>query len=331
MEEIGMALVETESDRLAARDAEEPSIGVVICAYTEARWPELEKAVRSVQRQSRPARELVVVIDHNEQLLARARAAFLGARVVSSTARPGLSGARNTGVAHSSTSIVAFLDDDACAARDWLETLATVFDDDRVVGAGGWIAPRWEAPDPTWLPPELYWIVGCSYQGLPPDGAELRNAIGANMAFRRAALADVGGFREGVGRVLDRPLGDEETQLGIEVRARWPHCRIVHATGARVKHSVPAQRTTWRYLLSRCWYEGRSKALLTGAVGSSSALASERTYVARALPAGFARGLRDVLRGDVSGLARAASIATALATTAAGYLFGRLAQVARSA
>ena len=82
------------------RPGEEPSIGVVICAYTEARWPELVEAVRSIVRQSRPARELVVVIDHNDLLLARARAAFPGARVIPSNGRPGLSGARNTGVSH---------------------------------------------------------------------------------------------------------------------------------------------------------------------------------------------------------------------------------------
>jgi hypothetical protein len=306
-----------------------PSIGVVICAYTEARWRALADAVRSVERQSLPAAELVVVIDHNDRLLARAQAEFAGATVVANTGRRGLSGARNTGVAHVTSSVVAFLDDDACAALDWLQALANAFDDERVIGVGGWIAPRWEDFEPRWLPPELYWIVGCSYQGLPPKGAMLRNAIGANMAFRRSALADVGGFREGVGRVHDRPLGDEETQLGIEVRALWPEARIVHVPTARVEHSVPAPRATRRYLLSRCWYEGRSKAQLTRAVGSSDALASERTYVARVLPAGFARGLKDFVRGEPGGLERAASIATALVVTAAGYLFGRLIQLTR--
>jgi hypothetical protein len=280
-----------------------------------------------VQRQSRPARELVVVIDHNDRLLARARAEFTGATVVANDGGPGLSGARNTGISHVTASIVAFLDDDACAADDWLQAIAGVFDDERVVGAGGWVAPRWESPQPRWLSPELYWIVGCSYRGLPGAGAELRNAIGANMAFRRAALAELGGFSEGIGRVRDRPLGDEETQLGIEARARWPQARILHVPAARAEHSVPAQRATWRYLVSRCWYEGRSKALLTRAVGSSAALASERIYVARVLPAGFVRGLREFIRGELAGLGRAASITAALAVTAAGYLSGRLTQL----
>lgn len=301
----------------------EVSIGVVICAYSQGRFAQLGEAVRSVRGQSLPASELVVVIDHNEALLARARESLGEARVLASAGRRGLSGARNTGLAQVTGDVVAFLDDDACADADWLAQLAGAFADAGVVGAGGWIAPRWEGAEPRWLASELYWIVGCSYRGLPPAGAELRNPIGANMAFRRSALLDLGGFHEGVGRVGDRPLGDEETELGIRARARWPQARIVHVPAARVRHAVPATRASWRYLLSRCWSEGRSKALLAQHVGAAPALASERRYAARALPAGVARGLRDALRGDAGGLGRAASIVAALAVTALGYVWGR--------
>jgi hypothetical protein len=312
--------------------AQAPSFSVVICAYSEARWERLVEAVRSLQRQSCPAREVVVVIDHNEALLARAGAALSpAARVLPSEGQPGLSGARNTGWAHTRCDVVAFLDDDACAAPDWLERLAEVFREDAgVLGAGGWVAPLWEGPEPRWLAPELYWIVGCSYRGLPSAGAEIRNPIGANMAFRRWALAELGGFREGIGRVRDRPLGDEETALGIEAHARWPEAHILHVPAARVLHAVPVQRASWRYLASRCWAEGRSKAQLAAQVGPAAALGSERGYAARVLPAGVLYGLRDGLRGDRGGFGRAASIAVALTLTALGYAVGRLVQPAKS-
>ncbi len=364
---------------LAAEPA--PSIGVVICAYSDDRWDELVDAVESVRTQSRPAREIVVVIDHNGPLLERARAAFevagegaarssegaartsegaarssegaarssegaarspAGAarssegataasrasgpvHVVASTGRPGLSGARNTGLRSLQADVVAFLDDDARADGDWLRLLAEAFADERVVGAGGWIAPRWQQGGrPRWFAPELDWIVGCSYVGLPPAGAEIRNPIGANMAFRRAALLELGGFAEGVGRVRDRPVGDEETQVGIEAHARWPSARIVHVPAARVEHAVPRARASWGYLVERCWAEGRSKAQLAGNVGTGSALASERGYAARVLSAGAMRGVKDALRGDIGGLGRAASIVLAFGVTASGYVTGRL-------
>jgi glycosyltransferase involved in cell wall biosynthesis len=74
------------------------SIGVAICAFSDARWTALQEAVASVLRQSRPPDELVVVIDHNDSLLARATDAFPEALVVASEAPAGLSGARDTGV-----------------------------------------------------------------------------------------------------------------------------------------------------------------------------------------------------------------------------------------
>jgi glycosyltransferase involved in cell wall biosynthesis len=69
-------------------------VSVVICAHTERRWEDLSKAVRSVQSQSRPAHEIVVVVDHNPSLLQRARERISGADVVENHEAPGLGGAR---------------------------------------------------------------------------------------------------------------------------------------------------------------------------------------------------------------------------------------------
>ena len=54
------------------------NISVIICTYTESRWDELLAAVSSVQRQSIPLQEIIVVIDHNPGLLARVRAQLEG-------------------------------------------------------------------------------------------------------------------------------------------------------------------------------------------------------------------------------------------------------------
>jgi hypothetical protein len=64
--------------------------------------------------------------------------------------------------------------------------------------------------------------------------------------------------------------------------------------------------------------------VLSGIHGSDHALASERDYVARVLPAGVARGLIDALRGDPAGVGRSVSIVLGLAVTVAGYAVGRL-------
>ena len=310
----------------APRSASVPTVSVVICAYTVRRWQALLEAAESVARQTHRALETIVVIDHEQELLGRARATLAEARVIENTGPQGLSGARNSGVDAASGEIVAFLDDDAVADDRWLEELAGVFTDPAVVGAGGVAEPRWEQGEaPAWLPEEFYWTIGCSYRGLPTGTAPIRNPIGATMCFRRSVLERIDGFTDGIGRVGTTPLGCEETELSIRARRSHPGAVLMHVPAAFVKHAVTAERLTWGYFRKRCWAEGLSKALVSGEVGSGEALSSEWTYTLRTLPGGVARGLADALRGDAAGLQRAGAIIAGLALTAAGYLRGRMA------
>ena len=299
-----------------------PKVSVVICAYSDARWKPLVDAVESLRAQTLPPAQIIVSVDHNDPLRRRAAASFSGAHVVANEQERGLSGARNTGLRHAGGDIVAFLDDDARPDPSWLEALVAPFEDPAVVGAGGVALPEWvDGAHPAWLPAEMYWVVGCSYVGLPTRTAEIRNPIGATMAFRRETLHAVGGFRDGIGRVGTVPLGCEETELAIRARA-ISGGKVMHVPHARVQHSVTAARTTWRYFLSRCWSEGLSKALVAAHVGSERALASERRYATRVLPRGAARNVGQAIRGDRPAFARAAAIVIGLAVTTAGYCFG---------
>jgi len=303
-------------------------VSVVISAYTGERWDALRDAVASVQAQTRPAHQVIVSVDHNQALLEQARGAWPEGSVVlvENTEPQGLSGARNAGISAATGDIVAFLDDDAAADPDWLEHLTPVFDDPAVVSAGGSLSPAWIEPRPAWFPREFDWVIGCSYTGMPTGRADVRNAIGANMAFRREALGAVDGFHSGIGRDRGLPMGCEETEISIRLRQQQPGARIVYEPAAHVRHLVTPGRGTWNYFFTRCWAEGRSKALLTDLVGSGDGLSSERTYATRTLPLGVLHGLRDAVRGDAGGLGRAAAITGGLLVTAAGYLRGTLAR-----
>src|SRR5260370_3129049 len=98
--------------------------------------------------------------------------------------------------------------------------------------------------EPRWFPEEFYWVVGCTYRGMPGSVAQIRNPIGANMAFRREVFDVVGDFRSEVGRVGTHPVGCEETELCIRVRQHWPHGVFLYQPQACVSHRVPINRAT---------------------------------------------------------------------------------------
>lgn len=309
------------------------NVSVVVCAYTLERWDDLVAAVTSLQQQSRPATEIIVVIDHNPHLFERVVMTWPSIVALQNEEARGLSGARNTGIRATTGDIIAFLDDDARAEPDWLECLLDSYADGaggQVLGVGGAILPVWESGRPAWFPEEFDWVVGCTYKGMPKTRSRQRNLIGANMSFRRELFAIAGDFQTDMGRVGTLPLGCEETELCIRGAQTLPGGYYLYEPRARVHHRVPPARGTWQYFRSRCYSEGLSKAQVAGRVGSNQGLASERTYTTRTLPAGVMHGLRDAIGGKGAGgrrgaLGRAAAIISGLAITTGGYLRGRLA------
>jgi glycosyltransferase involved in cell wall biosynthesis len=303
-----------------------PTCSVIICAYTDKRWDLLCKGYHASVAQLHPGDEVIVVIDHNPELYARASAEFRSATVIENAGRTGLSGGRNTGVAAARGDVVVFLDDDSWPAEHWLESYRTAFCVPDIAVVAGSVEPEWDGGGkPSWFPDEFGWVVGCDYRGLPGDQQPIRNPIGANMAIRRDVVGAVGGFSTDVGRVGSTPAGCEETDLSIRITQAKPDLRKIRITTARVSHLVPAARQTWRYFVSRCFHEGRSKKILAARVGTDDGLGSERAYVTRTLTSGFAREMLAPLRGKLSGPARSVAIGTGLVATATGYLSVRAA------
>jgi glycosyltransferase involved in cell wall biosynthesis len=300
-------------------------VTVVVCAYTMARWRLLDRALQSAREQTVPPLEVLLVVDHCPELLLRADELGGRPRLLANTGSPGLSAARNTGVAAARGDVVAFLDDDAVATPDWLERLVAPYADPRVAAVGGRVVAEWEQGKPAWFPEEFNWVVGCSYVGQPTEVAPVRNPIGANMSFRRDLLVAAGGFSCDVGRVGARPLGCEETELSIRLVHQVPGAVILLTPDAVVHHHVPGARSRWSYFWRRCWAEGLSKASVSRLAGARQALTSERSYTTHTLPHGTVQGIGDVLRRrDPAGAARALAISAGLAVTTAGYAVGRM-------
>nr|CAD6405336.1 glycosyltransferase family 2 protein [Rhizobium sp. Q54] len=296
------------------------SFGVVICVHSDERLCLAIKAIQSVATQTHQPDEIIVVCDHNPGLAERLSHECPQARVIPNRYGKGLSGARNSGWEAVHSDIVAFLDDDAEAAPDWLSRLSGHYANPCVMGVGGNVEAVWQQRRPSWFAKEFDWIVGCSYRGLPVKAAPVRNLIGCNMSFRREIISMLGGFREAFGRDGANAFGCEETDFCIRASQMFPGWRIIYDPEVSVRHHVPTERASFSYFMRRCLAEGRSKALLVMRNGHQRGLSSERNYIWKTLSTGIARELGGALRGRVSGLDRAATIVAGFLGTAAGYL-----------
>ena len=199
------------------------------------RWDVIVAGMDALAHQTVAPLETILVVDHHDGLLARARDEFPDVRVLDNPRTGGASGARNTGIAQAKGSIIAFVDDDATPEPDWIEQLLAAYDDEHVMAVGGVATPVWPSRRPDHLPPELDWIVGCTYQGQPTVRTDVRNLWGCNMSVRSEVFQRVGNFDEQVGRIGLIPLGTEETELCIRIAQQIPGARVVFEPRARVR------------------------------------------------------------------------------------------------
>lgn len=255
------------------------SISVVISTYSKERVRYLSECIRSLKNQSLKPDEIILVLDPFPDLIEFYKSRFSKDVLIVVSENRGLSNARNAGIKNANGDIICFLDDDAVADEKWLENLVKSYTDKDVVCVGGFIRPFWEQGTPKWFPEELYWIVGCSYKGLPEHKAAVRNPIGCNMSFRKEVFKKVGLFRADIGRFGKRLQGSEEPELTMRIFKNIEQSKIIYDPSAVVHHKIPKQRGSLKYVWVRSFYEGLSKAAITDKSINSEELATESSYL----------------------------------------------------
>jgi glycosyltransferase involved in cell wall biosynthesis len=288
-------------------------VSVIVSTYSVERFSDVIRCLNSIEEQTLKPHEVLLVLDPVDSLVKFYRENVKNARIVVSDSF-GLSVARNKGIMESSGEILAFIDDDAWAEKDWLEKIARNFRDERVFGVGGKIVPIFDSRRPRWLGEELDWIVGCTYRGMKEG--EIRNPIGANMAFRRDAFKIAGYFRTEMGRYGKKLLGGEEAEFSLRLKKLKPDAKIVFDSSAVVYHRVPADRCKFKYALRRAYYEGISKSILE----RDFELRGEKEYLKfllKSLPL-------HILRGK---FIRSFGIFSTISSTMVGYFFAKISRI----
>ncbi|XHH09181.1 MAG: glycosyltransferase family 2 protein [Candidatus Bathyarchaeia archaeon] len=297
-------------------------VSIVVSTFTEKRLPDIQKCLASLEKQTIQPTEVLLVLDPNNELVEfyRKRVPEFVKIIVSSGV--GLSHARNMGIKHASGRIVAFIDDDALADPRWLENSLVNYENEQVMGVGGFISADWENTRSLWLPEELDWIVGCSYKGLPTKRSEIRNPIGCNMSFRKTVFDQVGNFRTDIGRFGNMLLCNEETEFAIRALKGLPDAKIIYEPSAIVYHKVRRNRESLRYVWTRSFYEGISKAIISSKIGSVKVLSTENSYLKLLISKSIPKRLRHFYRKKQS--SELLALIVSLTAVSAGFVAGKI-------
>jgi glycosyltransferase involved in cell wall biosynthesis len=194
-------------------------ISVVVC--TRNRAPQLKLALESLARLQYAGHwELVIVdngsTDDTQRVIEEFGKGFDRPLRTVYERQPGLGHARNIGLQHSTCELVAFTDDDCYPEPDWLQWIDRRFTEYPELGYIGGKVPLFDPADlpiaiqtstrPQWLEPHAYVRPG--------------QIPGANMAFRRAILLEIGGFDARFGAGAPFCAEDVEVQARVSA-AGW--------------------------------------------------------------------------------------------------------------
>jgi glycosyltransferase involved in cell wall biosynthesis len=235
---------------------------VVVCTYQRA--DKLRNAIIGVAQQTVSQNKYELIIVNNdpsdkmvENIVAELREKYFSDD--SSRLRylecfiPGLSSARNVGLAEANGEIICFLDDDAVPDAQWLEWIIDSFHKNPEAGViGGHILLELPDDSPDWLEKVSlsYWS---HFQTNHKKYTKVDNwwefPWGANWCARRNALLLAGGFRTRYGRSGDDYGGGEEIiasalikkvgyTIGVEPRS------VVHHDVGRERYTLEHVKNT---------------------------------------------------------------------------------------
>jgi O-antigen biosynthesis protein len=221
-----------------------PAMTVAVCTYNGEAT--LRECLQGAIALSYPNYEVLVVSDGSADESASIARSFPGVRVIETENR-GLSSARNTAAEEALGEVIAYIDDDTIPDPDWLTQLAASFEDEANVAAGG---PNVPPPGAGRVAQAVANAPGGPTHVLIGD-REAEHIPGCNMAIRKSALQQIGGFDPQF-----RVAGDD---VDVCWRLLEAGGRIAFNAGAVVCHH---RRATVRGYLRQQRAYGKAEALL---------------------------------------------------------------------
>ena len=179
--------------------------------------------------------------------------------------KTGLDNARNFGIKKAAGEIVAFTDDDAIVAENWLSTIAKSHELIEAPVIGGKVLPKWpNNKKPKWvkgiLLAYLSILENYSNASSPTPVHPLDWLAGTNISFKKYIFDKVGYFDDDLDRKGTQLLSSGEVELCNRIRNKG--YQIIFDPSISVFHVIPQHRLTPQYFMERAYWQGISDLII---------------------------------------------------------------------
>lgn len=224
-------------------------IPVSVIVVSRARPEALRRCLMGIEQLYYAAFELIVVTDVAGREAVQKLGLGHAVKLVGFDGR-NISVARNLGLAQAAGEVVAFIDDDAVPEPAWLDHLAAPFADPAVMSATGYVRGR----NGISFQSTGTWVDRQACESPEPEAGVFETqpghalkTVGTNCAFRRDALAEIGGFDPVFRFYLD------ETDVNMRLAERAHPAAI--CPSAEVHHGFAASEYRKANRLPRSLFE----------------------------------------------------------------------------
>jgi glucosyl-dolichyl phosphate glucuronosyltransferase len=171
---------------------------------------------------------------------------------------PGLSLARNAGLAAADSTWIAYLDDDTIPSNNWVSEARRICSqapsDCAVIGGPA----RARVPPDREVRLGKRWLQLLSVVDLPGEGDHTLSpsVVGANVIFRSEAVRQIDGFPLSLGRSATSLSSGEEKFVLETLRSRGH--RIWYSHKLSVEHCISPERLSRPWIIRRSYWDGAS-------------------------------------------------------------------------
>lgn len=241
-------------------------VSVIVSTYNRKEL--LKKCIYSLFNQLYPKDKFEILIidgrsnDGTDDLIEElAKMTQCNIRLIKQTGQ-GLSDARNFGIKESRGEIIAFIDDDGIADKNWIVESTKAYNTDNIVSVGGKIVPLWLDGKPEWYIDRLDQCLSLL------DFSQHEEQIifpcvpfGCNMTFRKNIFEEIGYFDNSFGRNVSKSNLLSHDEFDLYKRINDKHYITMYNPNALVYHQIDSSRMTKTWFKDRLYWGGISNAV----------------------------------------------------------------------